>query len=342
MELIKYNAVCQALAEAKAVDEVKDIRNKAEAIRIYARQAKNRDLELDAAEIRMRAERRLGEIIRLQRETAGLSRGGEHTHANDSQSTGSVADPVYLPPHAPTSPPLASAGIDKHLADRARKMAAIGVEEFESLIGDWRLRIVKEDSRVTMALLREVVRGQQEYTEPPELRGEFDVIYADPPWQYDYPISDSRRIENQYPTMSLEDIKAMPIPAVTAGSCVLFLWSPPPLLPAALAVIAAWGFKYRTCAVWDKEIIGMGYYFRQQHELLLVATMGDTRPPQPEERASSVYRERRGEHSKKPDYFRNLIGAMYPDARKIELFARGEAQPGWVFWGNDVGLRISG
>ena len=73
--LIRYEAACRAVAEAKTVDEAKDLRDKAEAMRAYARQAKNRQLEVDTAEIRMRAERRLGEIIKAQKDTVGLAKG---------------------------------------------------------------------------------------------------------------------------------------------------------------------------------------------------------------------------------------------------------------------------
>lgn len=85
--------------------------------------------------------------------------------------------------------------------------------------------------------------------------------------------------------------------------------------------------------VWDKEIIGMGYYARQQHELLLIATQGSVPVPEPAARVSSVHRERRSEHSAKPDYFRKTIEQMYPDYPRIELFAR-TAPEGWDVWGN--------
>src|SRR5262245_33723999 len=76
--LVKYDAACRALAEAKSIDEAKDISDKAAAMKEYARQAKNRQLEIDAAEIRMRAERRIGQLMQMQRDTVGLATGGEH------------------------------------------------------------------------------------------------------------------------------------------------------------------------------------------------------------------------------------------------------------------------
>ena len=90
-ELSRYEAACRAVAEAKSVDEVKDLLDKSEAMRIYARQAKNRDLEADASEIRLRAERRLGEMIAHQKATVGLNSGG-WTERN-AKSSGSKTEP---------------------------------------------------------------------------------------------------------------------------------------------------------------------------------------------------------------------------------------------------------
>ena len=123
------------------------------------------------------------------------------------------------------------------------------------------------------------------------------VIYADPPWRYDASQSPSRRIDNHYPTMALEEIKALAeqgeVPA--ADDAVLFLWATPPLLPEALEVMAAWGFTYRTCMVWVKDRIGMGYYARQRHELLLIGKRGSLPVPEPSDRPDfgwSALRER--------------------------------------------------
>ncbi len=165
----------------------------------------------------------------------------------------------------------------------------------------------------------------------------YSVIYADPPWSYRHCASNSRRIENQYDTMSLDDIKLLPVPS--EDNAVLYLWATAPKLQEALGVMLAWGFDYRTCMVWDKEIIGMGYWFRGQHELLLVGVKGAFSPPGQSLRVSSVLRHRRSRHSQKPNVIRDWIDAWYPSFSKIELFARAKAM-GWDTWGNEVGNDI--
>lgn len=159
----------------------------------------------------------------------------------------------------------------------------------------------------------------------------FPVIYADPPWRYEHAVSESRAIENQYPTMELDAICALKPPAT--GDAILFLWATSPKLAEAMRVVTDWGFVYRTCMVWDKLVIGMGYYARQRHELLLIATRGAPPAPAPGDRPDSVISIKRGEHSTKPTRFYEIIEAMYPELPKIELFAR-TPRDGWSRWGN--------
>jgi N6-adenosine-specific RNA methylase IME4/ParB-like chromosome segregation protein Spo0J len=164
----------------------------------------------------------------------------------------------------------------------------------------------------------------------------YPVIYADPPWRYEHSRTDNRQIENHYPTMDLTQICALPVGEVAAPDAVLFLWATSPKLAESMQVIDAWGFTYRTCMVWDKEVIGMGYYARQQHELLLIATRGNLPTPEPANRPPSVVRVRRPtEHSEKPTEFYALIESMYPEYARIELFARN-ARQGWAVWGNQA------
>lgn len=172
-----------------------------------------------------------------------------------------------------------------------------------------------------------------------DLAKKYPVIYCDPPWRYDYAATESRAIENQYPTMALDEICALPVSEIAHSDCVLFMWTTSPKLEESMQVIAAWGFTYKTCAVWDKQKIGMGYYFRQRHELLLVATKGAPPAPLPSARPDSVFSFPRGEHSSKPQEVAQLIEAMYPDFEKIEMFCRAPRY-GWAVWGNQSAAHI--
>jgi hypothetical protein len=105
---------------------------------------------------------------------------------------------------------------------------------------------------------------------PPFPTGKFGVIYADPPWAFEQAASSGRAPEDHYPTLLLEAICALPVEGIAAPDCVLFLWAPASKVEEALQAVRAWGFVYRTHMVWDKEIIGMGLYWRQRHEDLLL------------------------------------------------------------------------
>ena len=171
----------------------------------------------------------------------------------------------------------------------------------------------------------------------------YDVVYADPPWRYaNQAPRPGDRIEAHYPSMALEDIKAISVP--TEEDALLFLWATSPLVPEALSVMVAWGFRYVTCGVWDKGSIGLGYWFRQQHELIFIGRKGDG-IASPTIKHSSVWKCRRGAHSAKPLQVRDWITANYPAAngyRKVELFSRdgglfmGELREEWDLWGNEV------
>lgn len=166
----------------------------------------------------------------------------------------------------------------------------------------------------------------------------YPVIYADPPWRYENPPigATSRAIENHYPTMTLEEICALPVGDLATDDAILYLWATAPKLEECFDVIKAWGFEYRTNMVWDKEKIGMGYHARNQHELLLICKRGKIPPPEAGTQASSVYREARTTHSAKPHFFYEMIEGFYPQLPKIELFCR-TPRNGWAVWGNQSG-----
>jgi N6-adenosine-specific RNA methylase IME4/ParB-like chromosome segregation protein Spo0J len=181
--------------------------------------------------------------------------------------------------------------------------------------------------------VRRQLRDQNIQPAPPLPDGPFELIYADPPWQLGNPDSQNAP-ENHYPTMPLHEIKDMQPPA--AENAVLFLWAVNCQLPQALEVISAWGFIYKTNFVWVKPSLGLGYWTRNRHELLLFATRGHIDIPEPAQRPDSVIEADRGKHSEKPEDAYGLIETAFPHLSKLELFARGTPRPGWHAWGNQV------
>jgi N6-adenosine-specific RNA methylase IME4 len=165
----------------------------------------------------------------------------------------------------------------------------------------------------------------------------YGVIYADPPWRFE-PYSRitgmDRAAENHYPTSTLSDIKALNVKSIAARDCVLFLWATVPILIHALEVMKDWGFEYKSHAIWAKDRVGTGYWFRNQHELLLVGTRGHVPAPAMGTQWSSVIQAMVRRHSEKPEVFREMIESYFPTLPKIELHARGPiARTGWDVWG---------
>jgi N6-adenosine-specific RNA methylase IME4/predicted transcriptional regulator len=179
----------------------------------------------------------------------------------------------------------------------------------------------------------------------------YNVIYADPPWRFEPYSRDTgmdRAADNHYPTMALDALKALRVPA--APDCELFIWATAPMLPQALEVVAAWGFTYKSHCVWVKKAngerglhYGTGYWFRNAHELLIVATRGGVLPPPPDEILPSVIELPVGKHSEKPNFFHTQISGWYPHLAKLEMFARPFDEEwlktnydGWDRWGNEA------
>lgn len=168
--------------------------------------------------------------------------------------------------------------------------------------------------------------------------GPFDLIYADPPWEYDFSNDKVRAIESHYATMPLAEICKLPVAKIAADDSVLFLWATPPKIREALEVAAAWGFEYRTQLVWIKGRISCGWWVRQAHEILLLCTRGNPGTPPPSRRPdSTIFRVKTREHSAKPPEVRLIISRMVrTGSRRVELFGRGRPPSGWVFWGNQA------
>ena len=167
----------------------------------------------------------------------------------------------------------------------------------------------------------------------------YNIIYADPAWRYWE--RGNKNQELHYPTMSLEDICALPVKNIADDNCALFLWITYPILPDAFKVIEAWGFEYSTAAfVWvkrnkhnDKPFFGCGSWTRANSELCLLATRGHVE--RLDAGISQVIESPVEEHSKKPDITRTLITRLLGELPRIELFARTAAE-GWDVWGNEA------
>lgn len=169
------------------------------------------------------------------------------------------------------------------------------------------------------------------FKEPRELTGEYDVIYADPPYPNSYR---KRALETHNPTMSLEDIKKLKVPS--APNSVLLQWVPATKLVEGLEIMAAWGFTYKTHMVWNKTRCAEAYWGGNQHQLLLIGIKGKMRLPAHDKRGASVYTEMTPNFSSKPYHFYQVIMDMFPGKRYIQLFGK-QRLDGWgATWGIEV------
>jgi N6-adenosine-specific RNA methylase IME4 len=353
--LTLYDTASRALAKARSVDEVKEIRDQAVAMAAYARQAKNRDLEADAVEIRLRATRRLDQLRQAQKETVGLNEGAAGG-GKKAGPRGLLVNPRDL------RPTLSSQGIDKNLAHQARVLGAMDEAAFERKVEEAR----GSASRVFRRAVREaeIAQEREERRARTALGGSVadldaliasgyraGVIAIDPPWPFwQYSERAAHAVTDHYELMLLDQIKALPVVQLAAEDCALFLWCTWPKMPIWNEVIEAWGFRYSGLGFdWVKLNadgkglhLGNGYNTRQNPEPCLLAKRG--KPLRLAANVHSVITTPAadvhvimtpvGEHSEKPDEayhrMRRLYGGPY-----LELFARKE-RDGWKTWGNEL------
>ena len=174
----------------------------------------------------------------------------------------------------------------------------------------------------------------------------FATILADPPWQFQNrtgKMAPEHRRLARYGTLALPDIAELPVRDIAADRAHLYLWAPNALLPEGLAVMAAWGFTYKSNIVWHKirkdggpDGRGVGFYFRNTTELVLFGVRGkDVRTLAPGRRQVNIVKTIKREHSRKPDELYALVEAC-SWGPYLELFARGP-RAGWTAWGDQAG-----
>lgn len=177
----------------------------------------------------------------------------------------------------------------------------------------------------------------------------FETVLADPPWRFQNrtgKVAPEHVRLARYRTMNLDEIGSLPVGGAVSEGAHLYLWVPNALLAEGLAVMAQWGFTYKTNLVWFKtrkdggpDGRGVGFYFRNVTELVLFGVKGSRRTLAPGRRQVNLFAERKREHSRKPDQLYEIIEACSPGPY-LELFARHQRQ-GWRQWGDELAIQPS-
>jgi N6-adenosine-specific RNA methylase IME4 len=324
--LVKWNAARRAIIEAKTIDEVKSIKDQSEAMRAYAKQiGESLEVQNNIAEIKLRAERRIGQMLKEMPKNEG------------SKGTGSNQYEVRL--HDATTPKLSDLGIEKHESSRWQKIADLPEDIFESIVSDTKA----EQKELTEALMvktskiidREIkIKEQEENIKTGKLKlpeGKFEVIVIDPPWNYGREYDpDSSRVANPYPEMTQEQL--LNLEFASADNSFLFLWTTHAFIFDAKELMKKWGFEYKSIIVWDKEKMGIGFWFRMQCEFCLFGVKGN--PLWKGKDVRDIIREAKTSHSTKPEQLYDLINKNCI-GRKLDYFARKKRE-GWEVYGDEI------
>lgn len=306
-----------ALTQATRIDQAKLIMDAAAASQVFARRQRlGEDVIGYAHTVKIRAMARLGELLKPMEKAKGRVGPGRG-------KAGTNAGPAFT-----DAPTLAELGVSKKVASAAQQLADLpdatreAIAQRETTIGKVRRQRRAAEVRQRVSL--------------PDAK--YRVLYADPPWEYrdkaDAGAVQAGGAGRHYPMMSIAALCALPVSEICERDAVLFLWVTSPLLFDAAAVFTAWGFAYKASFVWDKVRHNMGHYNSVRHEFLLICTRGSAVPDAPK-LFDSVQSIPRTTHSTKPEAFRRIIETLYPHGKRLELFARREAE-GWDSYGNEL------
>jgi N6-adenosine-specific RNA methylase IME4 len=309
---------------AKTYAQIRKLERRAEALKALF--AEYEEVRRDAERVVLVAKHRIGTELKA----APVNKGGRPSET--------------IPPNGTVSPPtLAEQVGSAQRGVRLKQLAELSRDELLSAASTlWEagkdatqtavLNLLRGPQQRKRRAEREVDLGAKQIALPDKRYG---VIYADPPWKFAVYSEDTglgRAAEAHYSTMALDAIKALDVNSIAADDAVLWLWVTQPMLFKVAEVIEAWGFTYKTGGVWVKDKIGMGYWFRSQHEPFLIATRGSIPAPAMGTQTLSVIAAPVREHSRKPDEAYEIIETYFPSLPKIELFAR-RRRAGWDAWG---------
>jgi len=175
-------------------------------------------------------------------------------------------------------------------------------------------------------------------------QNQYGAVLADPPWRFQNrtgKMAPEHKRLSRYPTLSLDEIKEIPVHLVAAKNSHLYLWVPNALLKEGIEVLESWGFKYKSNLIWHKvrkdggpDGRGVGFYFRNTTELILFGVRGHLRTLKPGRSQVNIIRTIKQEHSRKPDELYQIIEDCSPGPY-LELFARG-IRKNWDVFGNQA------
>lgn len=323
--------------KARDVPELKKIVDQAAAIAIYAkRSGESLGLVNEAQEIRIRAERRAGELLKVM-EKCSAGRPGKNRSQTATNS----------------KPKLSEIGVTKSQSSRWQEQAAVPEQEFE----EWSAQTKAKGQELSSSALRKVAKKHIKKkrveeirsvsaTETPDKPGvlkslsdgvaKFRAIYADPPWQYGDEGCEGAAA-SQYATMSLKALQELDVGTLAhPEGCHLWLWTTWPMIrdQAPHALLEAWGFRWVGEFVWKKPGFGVGRWLRPATEVLILAVKGDLKLLSDGKETNAFREAPKGRHSEKPEEFYDVIEALSPGPY-VELFARRERDR-WMRWGNEA------
>ena len=323
---VAENAARNALVEARTLSEVKDFGDKVEAMAHYARRAKDREMEIWLAEMRVRYWRKLGGLTKEIEKGPANQYGPAFTDVGKSRK-GDI---------------LRAAKIQPQDATRAEKIAGLAWTIFEAFIkkckADKKAITVDElVAKATQADARTTAKkklDELERREGNDPTGIYDVIIIDPPW----PMTKIERgvrpnqVAFPYPTMEEEQLAALEMPC--ADDCHVWLWTTHRFMPVAFRLLDAWKLKYVCAFVWHKlggfQPFGLPQY---NCEFAIYARRGsptffDTKD------LPVCFEAPRGRHSEKPDAFYDMVRRVTA-GRRLDWYGRRKIE-GFFAAGNEA------
>ena len=309
----------EALSIVNHPSDAADIADKAQAARIYAKRiGASLPVINKATAIKLKAERKAGELL------AGMEM------AKNQNSAGNVTLPALGITKAQSSRWQRAATVpddafDKYLADAdtlGKEITTSGVLKLANSHAPKNgARMPERTDGICTDLSELVATGQK-----------FGTIYADPPWRYNNQGTRAATDNHYDGDMSIDDICAMPIRELAADKCHLHLWTTNAFLFECPKIFEAWGFEFKSTFVWVKPSFGIGNYWRNSHEIMLLAVKGGQTALSRSEKSWTECK--RGGHSAKPEIVRHSIEKLSPGPF-LELFGRSP-RTGWTVFGNQI------